>query len=112
MNILRFASVGLIFNIAGAQLAVAAEWRFCIAPSGQEYKVYMTKPFLAGASMEPLERSFRQLLYSWGLRHDSVQCPTGANEEAVRAMRQYAGEFNRQRGNEVVQIDWKSAATR
>jgi hypothetical protein len=112
MNMLRSAGIGLIFNIAGAQLAVAAEWRFCIAPSSQEYRIYMTEPFLAGAPMEALEDRFHQLLYSLGLRHDSVQCPTGANEEAVRAIRQYAGEFNRQRGTEVVQIDWKSAATR
>jgi hypothetical protein len=112
INILRFAGLGLIFNIAGAQLALAAKWRFCIAPSSQEYRVYMTKPFLAGVSMEELEDRFHQLLYSLGLRHDSVQCPTGANEEAVRAMRQYASEFNRQKGTEVVQIDWKSATTR
>jgi hypothetical protein len=59
-----------------------------------------------------MERAFHQLLYRSGLRHDSVQCPTGANEQAVRTMRQYAGEFNRQMGNEVVPVDWKSGTTR
>jgi len=47
-----------------------------------------------------------------GRRHDSVQCPTGADERAVRAMRQHAEEFNRQMGIEVIPIDWKPATGR
>lgn len=112
MKLSRLAGAALILNIAGPQLALAAEWRFCIAPSSQEQKIYVTAPFLAGTSMESMERAFHQLLYRSGLRHDSVQCPTGANEQAVRTMRQYAGEFNRQMGNEVVPVDWKSGTTR
>jgi hypothetical protein len=112
MTFLRLAGAGLIVNIAGLQFAAAAEWRFCIAPSNPEHKIYMTAPFLAATPMDAMESGFHQALDRSGRRHDGVQCPTGANEQAVRAMRQHADEFNRQMGNEVVLVDWKPAATR
>jgi hypothetical protein len=112
MKVLQLAGAGLIINIAGLQFALAAEWRFCIAPSNQEHKIYLTAPLLTGTSMETMESGFHQVLDRSGRRHDSVQCPTGANEQAVRAMRQHADEFNRQMGNEIISIDWKPAATR
>jgi hypothetical protein len=108
----QLAGATLILNVAGPQPVLAAEWRFCIAPSSQELKVYVTAPFLAGTPMESMEKAFHQLLYRSGLRHDSVQCPSGTDEQAVRSMRQYVREFNRQRGNEVVPVDWESATTR
>jgi hypothetical protein len=103
----RLAGFSLIIVIAGMQFAAAAEWRFCIAPANQERKIYMTAPFLTGAAMEALENGFHQTLDRSGRRHDNVQCPTGGNEQSVRAMRQHADEFNRQMGNEVVAVDWK-----
>jgi hypothetical protein len=112
MKFLQLAGAGLIINIAGLQFAAAAEWRFCIAPAGQEHKIYMTAPFLTAMPMDAMENGFHQVLDRSGRRHDSVQCPTGANEQAVRAMRQHADDFNRQMGNEVVPIDWKPAAAR
>jgi hypothetical protein len=112
MTFLQLAGAGLIVNIAGLQFAAAAEWRFCIAPSNPEHKIYMTAPFLAATPMDAMESGFHQALDRSGRRHDGVQCPTGANEQAVRAMRQHADEFNRQMGNEVVPVDWKPAAAR
>jgi hypothetical protein len=112
MKLSQLASAALIFNVAGLQFAAAAEWRFCIAPAGQEHKIYMTAPFLTPTRMEAMENGFHEVLDRSGRRHDSVQCPTGANEQAVRAMRQHADEFNRQLGNEVVPVDWKPAPTR
>jgi hypothetical protein len=112
MKYLQVAGAGLIINIAALQSAAAAEWRFCIAPSNQEHKIYMTAPFLAAIPMEAMESGFHQVLDRSGRRHDSVQCPTGANEQAVRAMRQHADDFNRQMGNDVVPLDWRPAATR
>src|SRR5258708_1813898 len=106
MKLLQLAAAGLIVNIAGLQFAAAAEWRFCIAPSNQEHKIYVTAPFLTTAPIEAMENGFHQVLDRSGRRHDSVQCPTGANEPAIRAMRQHADDFNRQTGNEVVSIDW------
>jgi hypothetical protein len=108
----QLAGAALIVTLAGLQFAAAAEWRFCIAPADQERKIYMTAPFLAAIPMEAMESGFHQALDRSGRRHDSVQCPTGPNEQAVRAMRQHADDFNRQMGTEVVPVDWKPAATR
>jgi hypothetical protein len=111
-RLLWLAGVGLIVNIAALQCASAAEWRFCIAPSNQAHKIYMTAPLLTGIPMDALENGFHQALDRSGRWHDSVQCPTGPDEQAVRVMWQHAEEFNRQMGNEVVPIDWKQAANR
>jgi hypothetical protein len=112
MKLLKLAGAGLIINIAGAQLALAADWRFCVAPSNREHEVYMTNPFPTSSSMESLERDFDQLLDRWGRSHDSVQCPTGADEQAVRAMSAHAQAFNQQMGKIVVLIDWKPVSVR
>ncbi len=109
MKLLQLAGAGLIINIAALQSA-AAEWRFCIAPANAEHKIYMTAPFLGATPMEATESGFHQVLERSGRRHDSVQCPTGPDEQTVRAMRQHADDFNRQMGNEVVAVDWKPAA--
>jgi hypothetical protein len=112
MKLLPRAGAALIINLAGLQFAAAAEWRFCIAPSGQEHKIYITAPFLAAIPTEAMESGFHQVLDRAGRRHDSVQCPTGANEQAIRAMRQHTDDFNRQMGTEVVPVNWKPTATR
>jgi hypothetical protein len=112
LKLLRLAGAGLIFTLAGLKFATAAEWRFCIAPANQERKIYMTAPFLATTSMEAMEGGFHQVLERSGRRHDSVQCPTGPNEQVVRAMRQHADDFNRQMGTEVVPVDWRPVAAR
>ena len=112
MKLLQRAGAALIVSIGGLQFAAAAEWRFCIAPSNPDHKIYMTAPFLSGTPMETMETGFHQVLDRSGRRHDSVQCPTGANEQTVRVMRQHADDFNRQMGNEVVPVDWKPVATR
>src|SRR3984957_13330247 len=105
MKLVQLAGAGLIATMAGLQSAAAAEWRFCIAPANPERKIYVTAPFLATTPMEAMESGFHQVLERSGHRHDSVQCPTGPNEQAVRAMRQHADDFNRQMGTEVVPID-------
>jgi hypothetical protein len=112
MKFIWLAGAGLIVNIAGSQFALALEWRFCIAPANQEHKIYVTAPFYAGSPMETIENGFHQLLDRTGHRHDSVQCPMGPNEAAIRAMRQHADDFNRQLGIEVLPVDWKPAAAR
>ncbi len=108
---LGFGRILACLAISGAAVAPAQalEWRFCIAPASQEHRIYMTLPFPTTIPMEEMENGFHQILEHAGRRHDSVQCPTGANEQAVQAMRQHAGDFNRQMGNEVVGIDWRPA---
>jgi hypothetical protein len=39
MRFLKLAGAGLIIHIAGSQFALAAEWRFCIAPSDRGNKM-------------------------------------------------------------------------
>jgi|SRR5579862_5516228 len=116
MRLTRRAGIGLavwlIMQSAGLELALAAEWRFCIAPSNQERKIYMTTTFLGVLPMEAIEGAFHQALERAGRRHDSVQCPTGADEQAVRAMRLHADEFNRQLGIEVIPVDWRPPPAR
>jgi hypothetical protein len=112
MKFLHLAGAGLLISVGTLQFAAAAEWRFCVAPSGQEHRVYLTAPFLTSSSMEAMENGFRQVLEHSGRRHDGVQCPTGPNEQAVRVMRQHADDFNRQLGNDVVPLDWKPDARR
>jgi hypothetical protein len=106
MRLLNVAGAGLIISIAGSQFALASEWVFCIAPSDQEHKIYITAPFLTDATGFALEDGFHQFLNRSGRHHDSVQCPTGADEQSVRAMRRHADDFNQQMGVEVIPIDW------
>jgi hypothetical protein len=112
MKLLWLAGIGFIINIVALQCAAAAEWRFCIALANQEHRIYVTSPFLTAIPMEAMENGLHQTLDRAGRRHDSVQCPTGASEQAVRLMRQHADDFNRQMGNDVVPLDWRPAATR
>jgi hypothetical protein len=110
MTLFQLTGAALLFGIAGLQLATAAEWRFCIAPANPEHRIYMTAPFLTATPMDVMESGFHQALDRAGYQHDNVQCPTGATEQAVRAMRQHADDFNRLRGNEVVPVDWRPPA--
>jgi hypothetical protein len=116
MKLARLVGIGLPVwlstQIAGLGLASAAEWRFCIAPSNQERKIYITAPFFTATAMEAMEGAFHLALERSGRRHDGIQCPAGASEQAVRAMRLHADEFNRQMGIEVVPVDWRPAAGR
>jgi hypothetical protein len=72
----------------------------------------MTNPFLTSTSMETLERDFDQLLGRWNRFHDSVQYPTGADEQSVRAMREYAEVFNQQIRKMIVLVDRKPVSMR
>ena len=108
MHFPRSVGMALVLAVTGLQPAFAAEWRFCIAPSNEDRKIYMTAPFPTVTAMETLEAGFHKALEQAGHHHDSVQCPTGGGEQAVRAMRQHAGEFNLQLGNEVIAVDWRA----
>ena len=112
MKLYQLTAAGLLFGIAELQSAAAAEWRFCIAPANAEHRTYITAPFLTATSMDVMESGFHQALDRADYQHDSVQCPTGATEQAVRAMRQHADDFNRLRGNEVVPVEWRPPAGR
>jgi hypothetical protein len=111
MNILQIGSAALMINLAGSQWAVAADWVYCIAPANQDRALYVTEPFLTGATGSALE-GFHDFLNRSGLRHDTVQCPTGTDEATVRDMRRYAAEFNQRRGIKVIPVDWRPSILR
>lgn len=89
------------------QLAHAADWRYCLAPSHAQRKVYISPPFLAALPMDDLESQFGRSLRHSGLRFDDVQCPRGGDETAVLTMQQHAIAVNRELGNQIINLRWK-----
>jgi hypothetical protein len=89
------------------QLAHAADWRYCLAPSHTQRKVFISPPFPATMSMDDVESQFGRTLNRSGLHYDDVQCPRGDGETAVLTMQQHAITVNRELGNEVINLRWK-----
>jgi hypothetical protein len=89
------------------QLAQAADWRYCLAPSHAEHKIYMSPPFAATMPLDDAESQFGRTLNRSGLRFDDVQCPRGDGETAALTMQQHAITINRELGNEVINLRWK-----
>jgi hypothetical protein len=97
----------LALTIAVPQLASAADWRYCLAPSHAEHKVYMTPPFAASIAVDDAESELGHMLSHSGLRYDDVQCPRSDDESSVLDMQQHAIAMNRQLGNQVISLRWK-----
>jgi hypothetical protein len=89
------------------QKTLAADWRYCLAPSHAEHKVYMSPPFPATMPMDDAESQFARTLSQSGLRFDDVQCPRGNGQTAALTMQQHAITLNRELGNEVINLRWK-----
>jgi hypothetical protein len=89
------------------QLAHAADWRYCLAPSHTQRKVFISPPFPATMSMDDVESQFGRTLNRSGLHYDDVQCPRGDGETAVLTMQQHAITVNRGLCNEVINLRWK-----
>ena len=87
--------------------ALAEDWRYCLAPSHAEHKVYMSPPFPATMSMDDAESQFGRTLSRSGLRFDDVQCPRGDGQTAALTMQQHAITVNRELGNEIINLRWK-----
>jgi hypothetical protein len=97
----------LALMIAVPQLASAADWRYCLAPSHAEHKIYLSPPFAATMSMDDAESQFARTLGQSGLHFDDVQCPRGDGQTASLTMQQHAITVNRELGNEVINLRWK-----
>lgn len=93
------------------QKALAADWRYCLAPSHVERKIYMSPPFPATLSMDEAESQFGGLLAASGRHFDDVQCPRANGETAIMTMQQHAITLNRELGNEVINLRWKPAGS-
>jgi hypothetical protein len=89
------------------QKALAEDWRYCLAPSHAEHKVYMSPPFPATISMDDAESQFGRTLSASGLHFDDVQCPRSGGQTASMTMQQHAIVVNRELGNEVINLRWK-----
>jgi hypothetical protein len=89
------------------QQALAEDWRYCLAPSHAERKVYISPPFLATMSMDDAESQFGRTLSQSGLRFDDVQCPRGDGQTAALTMQQHAIKVDRELGNEIINLRWK-----
>jgi hypothetical protein len=86
--------------------ASAGDWRYCLAPSQAEHKIYMTAPFSVNSEPDNSEARFDDVLGGLHLRHDDVQCPHSNDEASAVADKQYAIEVNRKSGNQVVNLHW------
>lgn len=90
-----------------SRTALAADWRYCLAPSHAEHKIYISPPFPATMSMDDAESRFGRTLSRSGRRFDDVQCPRSDGETGALAMQQHAITVNRELGNEIINLRWK-----
>jgi hypothetical protein len=93
--------------LAIPQSAFAADWRYCLAPSHAEHKIYVSPPFPATLSMDEIESQFGRTLSRSGLHFDDVQCPRSDGETAALTMQQHAIVVNRELGNQIINLRWK-----
>lgn len=98
---------GLALAMIVPPTAWAAEWRYCLAQSRAEHKVYLSTPFPTSAPMVITETAFDRMLVRSGLRHDAIQCPRSDNEQAALTVQQQAINFSRGSGNEVIRLPWR-----
>lgn len=101
------ASSALLAMTLLPQSALAEDWRFCLAPSHAEHKVYMSAPFPATVSMDDAESQFGRILSRMGLRFDDVQCPRSDDETGALTMQEHAVTVNREQGNKVIDLRWR-----
>ena len=98
---------GLVLTAAASQTALAADWRYCLAPSHTDHKVYISEPFPSSGAWSAPDSALDRMLNQSGMRHDVIQCPRADDEASVVVMRQGAIDFNRKVGNEIVDFNWK-----
>ena len=104
--LMRFiAGLGLLISVS--QTALASEWRYCLAPSEDEHKVYFSGAFATSADAWSTDHSFELVLAQAALRYDDVQCPRADDERSIQIMRRDAVSFNQTAGNQIVNLNWK-----
>jgi hypothetical protein len=101
------ALAGLSLAISLSQAAKADEWRYCIAPSAIDHKIYMTPVFASSAPSSSAESMLATLLERSHIRYDDIQCPRSDSESAALAMRQHTTNFNKEMGNQIIALRWK-----
>jgi hypothetical protein len=95
---------GLVLIAASSQSAFAADWKYCLAPSHAEHKVYMSATFPVRGALGDADSAFEQMLEQAGLPHDDVQCPRADDERSIVLMLQYAIRFSKTNGNTIIHL--------
>jgi hypothetical protein len=103
------ALLALALTLSIPQMAFAGDWRYCLAPSHADRKIYISPPFAATMSMDDAESQFGRRLRASGYRFDDVQCPRGDGETAALTMQQHAIVINRELRNEIINVRWRPA---
>ena len=80
-------------------------WQYCLATSGAEHKVYISRPFPRTAELNIIQVEFAQRLLE--LQHEPVQCPISKYKGSMATMRDAAIGFNRKFGNTIVALNWE-----
>jgi hypothetical protein len=101
------ALLGLTLTFLLPQIAVAEDWRYCLAPFNAEHKIYMSLPFPATIAMDAAESQFGRALTRSGVRYDDVQCPLSDSESGALAMQRHAVSVNHELGIQVINLHWK-----
>jgi len=99
--------LGLALTALIPQIALAGDWRYCVAPSHAQHKIYVTAPFPATvATMSDAESELARTLTRSGLQYDDVQCPRSEDESATLKMQQHAINYNHELGTQVISLHW------
>jgi hypothetical protein len=99
--------MALALTVLLPQIAAAEDWRYCLAPSHAEHKIYISTPFPATMSMDAAESQFGRALTRSGFRYDDVQCPQSDSESSALAMQRHAVGMNHELGIQVIDTHWK-----
>jgi hypothetical protein len=84
------------------------EWRYCLASSYAERKVYLSTPIPSSAISESAEAAFDRTLKKDNIAHDEVQCPRAPNRPTLLFRQRYAVRWNQENGNTVVTFKWQA----
>ncbi|MBB5045809.1 hypothetical protein HNR60_000544 [Rhodopseudomonas rhenobacensis] len=103
---LRRGLLTAVWLAAAAGPASAADWRYCLAASDADHKVYVSAPFFTSDDWLRAETAFRDLLKRSHLENYTVQCPRSDDESSLLAMQRHAINFNSQYGNRTTVLDW------
>lgn len=87
------------------QTANAVDWDYCIAPSDNNGRIYISVPF-AESGTASAEASFRRVLDGRHLAYDAVQCARAGDDQSAADMRRYAISVNRFWGRKVIELPW------
>jgi hypothetical protein len=101
------ALLALALTVMLPQIAMAEDWRYCLAPFQAEHKIYMSSPFPATIAMDAAESQFGRALTRSGVRYDDVQCPLSDSQSGALARQRHAVSVNHELGIQVINMPWK-----